>query len=340
MDANQDQTAQQPEIPAVEQEAIDTRNDRDRQDFSFEEELGLPIPVEGAHAPQPGSNAMLGEQPAQPAAPAPDFTQNEIAPDEHNQQVRFEYWQSEAAKAKNQLDAVKEYMPMVDYLRNNPEAVANLTPNGQVPPGAEGVQPPSQQTEEFPPPPEKPEQPRGFSREEALSDPNSDSAAHIENVEKWRDDMQTYNQLASQYEIATMRETYNEKLGALEKQEVQRNAVAQEAAEMSRVRSFVQKRYDLGENLDNFIQTMNDPKSINMDDLVGYYQYKNGNVAQQPVSNTPPAQPSGQFRQSQRAQSVPRPMGVQPAQNPRTSNAGSTDFMGTIIQDNNNKSIL
>ena len=110
---------------------------------------------------------------------------------------------------------------------------------------------------------------------------------------------------------------------------------------MGRVRSFVQSKYNLGEDLDDFITTMNDPKSINMDDLVGYYQYKKG-IAPQQGRPQPPArapQPSSNFRQTQRAQSVPRPMGVQPAQNSQTSNSDN-DFMSSIIKDNNNKSFL
>ena len=338
MDANQENVAQeQPEIPIMEQEAIDTRVERDDQDFRFEQDLGLPIPQEGqVSAPQVGQNTV-DEQPGQPA-PAQDFSQNEVAPNQENDQVRYEYWQSQAAQMKNQLDAVKEYMPMVDYLRTNPEAVQNITPGGQ--PQAQGEAPKSQEPEEFPPPPEKPEQPRGFSREEAMGDPSSDSAIYLDTVEKWRDDMQTYNQLASQYEIAKMRENYDEKVSALEKQETVRNAKAAEAEEMGRIRSFVGNKYDLGDNLDHFINTMNDPKSINMDDLVGYYQYKNGLAAQRAPQVEPPKQASNNFRQTQRAQSVPRPMGVQPAQNPQTSANGNNDFMSSLIKDDNNKSFL
>ena len=79
---------------------------------------------------------------------------------------------------------------MVDYLRANPEAVQSITPGGKTP--AEAA-PTSQEQEEFPPPPAKPEQPRGFSRDEALADPNSDSAVYLDSVEKWRDDMMQYN---------------------------------------------------------------------------------------------------------------------------------------------------
>lgn len=334
MEANQTNEAPQAEIPVVEQEAMDTRTQRDEQDFGFEQAFGLPIPQEDNATVPPGNAALNQEQPVQ-AEPVPDFSQNEIAP-EGNDDVRYNYWQSQAAQMKNQLDAVKEYMPMVDYLRNNPEAVQNITPGGQTPADAA---PTSQAPEEFPPPPEKPEQPRGFSREEAMSDPSSDSAVYLDTVDKWRDDMQTYSQLASQYEIAKVRENYDEKVSALEKQETVRNAKAAEAEEMGRIRSFVGNKYQLGDKLDDFITTMNDPKSINMDDLVGYYQYKNGMASQAPQTQQPPQQPTNNFRQTQRAQSVPRPMGVQPSANPKVASSDN-DFMSSIIKDNNNKSFL
>ena len=328
MEANEQ--GQAPEAPAFEQELMDTQAIQANPDTTWEKEMGLPTPE--ATAPPTGEETRNMTEQVQPQQ---DFTQNEVTPTEDNDAVRFQYWQSEAAKLKNQLNEVKEYMPMVDYLRTNPEAVQSITPGGKT--SAEAA-PTSQEVEEFPPPPAKPEQPRGFSREEAFSDTTSESAKYLDDVDKWRDDMQTYSNLHSQYEIATMRESYNKKLEGLEKVEAQRRAQAQQTQEMSNVRSYVGSNYDLGENLDDFITTMNDPKAINMDDLVGYYKYKNGMAANN-VAPTPQA-PSGNFKQLQRAQSVPQPMGVQPASNTATQNTGSKGFMDMIINDNQSKNIL
>ena len=109
-----------------------------------------------------------------------------------------------------------------------------------------------------------------------------------------------------------MRESYNEKLGKIEKIEQQRQEQTAAQAKMNEVRQYVSSNYDLGENVEDFITTMNDPSSLNMDDLVGYYKYKKGISAQAPAPA--PAQPSNSFNQVKRAQSVPQPMGVQPAQ--------------------------
>ena len=263
-----------------------------------------------------------------------DTTKNQVTPTTDNDNVRYEYWQSEAAKLKNQLNEVQQYMPMVDYLRTNPEAVQSITPGGKTPAEAAPI---SQEPEEFPPPPAKPEQPRGFSREEAFTDSSSESAKYLDEVDKWRDDMQTYGNLSSQYEIATMRESYNKKLDGLEKVEADRKVVAQQTQEMTNVRNYVSNKYDLGDKLDDFINTMNDPKSINMDELVGYYQYKNGlqgNIPAQPLQ-----QPSNGFRQVQRAQSVPQPMGVQPAQTNTATNPNE-GFMDAILGSDNKSNIL
>lgn len=181
MEANPDMAPETTDVPELEQGLVqDTQNNSDIQ---FNDIIGVPTP-EPAETPQNDGTP----QPVQDAEPTPqpDFSSNEVET-QGNDNVRYEYWQSQAAKLKNQLDEVKEYQPMVDYLRSNPEAVQSITPGGQTP--AEAA-PTSQAQEEFPPPPAKPEQPRGFSREEAYTDPSSDSAKYIDEVDKWRDDMQ------------------------------------------------------------------------------------------------------------------------------------------------------
>ena len=336
MEANENTT------PTFEQEIEDTRNELQNDDQSFEKGMGLPLSEPTAPPAPSATSQQVEHPPVEPLAPQQDFSQNEVAPNPGNDEVRYEYWQSQAAKLQNQLNEVKEYAPMVDYLRNNPEAVQSITPGGEPPAGTTDAK--SQEPEEFPPPPEKPEQPRGFTREEAFSDPASDSAVYLDSVDKWRDDMQTYNQLASQYEIATMRESYNQKIEGLEKVELERKQAEENHKEMGEVRSYVRQRYNLGDNLDDFINTMNNPESINMDDLVGYYQYKQGKHTRQPVApqpQQPPVQrqPSAAFKQTQRAQSVPTPMGVQPAASNRPASE-SADFMDTLINDNNKQNIL
>jgi len=329
MDANPEQAPETNDVPDIEQGiAQDTQTENSNIDFN--DMIGVPTP-EPSEVPQ-------SNEPAQPVVDTPeptqDFSQNEVAPQgDDNDQVRYQYWQSQAAKLQNQLDEVKEYAPMVDYLRTNPEAVQNLTPQE-----GQGKAPASQeQTEEFPPPPERPEQPVGFSREEAYTDPTSASAIYINEMDAWRDNMTQYNSLANQYQVAVMRESYDEKIKALESKEAERLKQAEQRNKMSEVREYVQNNYDLGDKVDDFITTMNDPNSINMDDLVGYYKFKNGMAGnpQPPVNK----QPSSTFNQVRRAQSVPQPMGVQPAQS-NTPSEPENDFMSALLKNNNKQNIL
>ena len=143
---NQNNTA-----PEFETQLEETRAEREAiPDRTFDNAIGLPPPpaVQVQEDRARRIQALENEQ-GQTQRPEPNFSQQEVAP-EGNDQVRYQYWQSQAAQMKNQLDSVKEYMPMVDYLRNNPEAVKTLTPGDQAP---GGEAPPSQEPEEFPPPP-------------------------------------------------------------------------------------------------------------------------------------------------------------------------------------------
>ena len=331
MEANNEMAPETPvqtqDVPDFEQGLEGTQTQTDN---TFNEMIGMPSPEETAPPKHEDTQTLVEKE----VVPHQDFSQQEVNP-ENNEQVRYQYWQSQAAKLQNQLDEVKEYQPMVDYLRANPEAVQSITPGGKAP--AEAA-PTSQEQEEFPPPPERPEQPTGFSREEAYSDPASASAKYLDAVEKWRDDTQQYNQLAAKYEIALMREQYNQKIEGLEKMEQQRVAQAEESKKMNEVREYVANNYDLGENLDDFLTSMNDPNSINMDDLVGYYKYKKGmgNITPPQPTN---AAPSKAFNQMRRAQSVPQPMGVQPAQS-NTPSDSTNDFMDMLIKNNKQNNIL
>jgi len=339
MEANENNQSQDA-TPDFEKDIIqDTQNmaQTEAQNKSFAEGLGLPVENSQPQAPE----QVTPEQPQQQVEqPAPDFTNNEVPQD--NDQVRYQYWQSKAAKLENQVKEMEQYAPMVDYLRNNPEAVKQVdSAQHAEESGKEGG-------EEFPPPPERPEPPLGFNRDEAINDPSSESAQYVQKHEQWRDDMQTYQGLSSQYQIAQLREEYATKFGELEKREAQRKQHEAEQNEMVQIRQFVNRRYHLeGNDLDDFINTMSDPKSLNMDDLVGYYQYKKGSGNTPPASqfrgtpppaNTPPAQPSSDFNQIKRAQSVPTSMGVETAA-PQTG-APKQDFMDLLINDNNNKNVL
>ena len=142
--------------------------------------------------------------------------------------------------------------------------------------------------------------------------------------------------LQNQYQIAQLHDTYSKKIDGLQKMELQRQNYAREQQEINKVRQHVGANYDLGDHLDNFVTEMSNPKSVNMDDLVGYYKYKHGLAAGTPNAN---AQPSPQFNQTKRAQSVPQPMGVQTSQG-RQHTTPTDTFMDTLIKGEGTKDIL
>ena len=331
MEANEfaNETQPQQDIPEFEKELDQTLP---VDDGSFEEALGLPYENQEATAQSVRSEQIEIANQA-PTQVAPPEAQTQDHPD--NESVRSSYWQSQADQLKNQLNEVQEYMPMVDYLRSNPDAVQNIK-GRDAQPTAEAPK-----EEGFPPPPEKPAMPRGYSREEAYSDPSSESAKYLDEVETWRDTMTQYNQLSSQYQVAKVQEMYDQKIEGLEKVNLQREEAISQQNAMQNAREYVSANYDLGDKLDQFITEMSDDNSINMDDLVGYFKYKNGMTTNAPQAQnvaTPPP-PSRAFNQTRRAQSVPTPMNVQSGQTnqPQDPVAG---FMDELISGDSSKNIL
>jgi len=74
---------------------------------------------------------------------------------------------------------------------------------------------------------------------------------------------------------------------------------------------------------------MSSPESLSVENLWKLHQMNKGQVPEQPI-----AQPSPQFNQVQRAQSVPQPMGVQTSANmAQTSKSAEDIIMDDLISD-------
>jgi hypothetical protein len=330
---NQEVTQENSEVAAntsPTENAFDTKEDKG---FSFEsviygegeQKRGTPLEEPAQQAEAPEASAPIEGQPDTPY-------------EAKNDEKRFEYWQSRASKLENQL---KDAQPLVDYVKQNPQAIQQ-----QAPAQAEPV-------EEFPPPPEKPRKPHNYSREMAYTDPGSDSARYEGEVEEWRDNMDEYNSLKVQYETAIV----NEKLDAMETQR-QRQYESQQARitrteKMKEVGEYVQAEYGLSpEETGKFMNDMSDPSSVSMGNLVALWRMNNGKSAAPPVE-TPGlqggapqqriGQPSEAFQQTQRAQQVPPPMGVQSGQASSNPDDGKTDgekFMQALIGNHNDKQVF
>ena len=235
--------------------------------------------------------------------------------DAKNDDTRFQYWQSRAARLENQL--------------KNAETQ-------QMQPQQQAAVPQAPVKEEFPAPPEKPKKPRTFTREEAYADGTSESAKYLDEMDDWRDTMDEYNQLKHHYEIATVKETMQAQEKTRQEDIQRRQAYAQQQKQVHDVKNYVQKSHGFTPDQANtFVKEMASPESITMDNLVQLWRFQQG---QQQTPQAAPAQPSQAFQQEKRAASVPSPMGVMPSAGGTTDGRSTTDqIMDTMIGDFNSK---
>jgi hypothetical protein len=229
---------------------------------------------------------------------APQETPVEGTPQEGNDEKRFQYWQSQADKLKNENQDLRRVIGQAS--RANTQQPQQVAPQ----------EVPAERVEEFPPAPDRPQKPRAFTREEAYTDSSSESAQYMDDLETWRDEITEYNTLRSQYQTAVQ----EERLDAMDKRRIE-GAKRFEAAQIQSKQSHQIKNHVMGahgmseEEAGDFIRTMSDPKSISTDNLVQLYRMQKGGA--QPAPENPV--PSQEFQQIQRAQQVPSPMGVMPS---------------------------
>ena len=242
-----------------------------------------------------------------------------------NDETRYQYWQSQADKQSNENKKLQEQL---HQMRGYVEGMKQQQPSVSEQPVQE---------EEFPPAPEKPRRPSNYSRDEAYTDPSSESARYVNDLENWRDDMDEYNSAKANYQNAVLMD----KMQSIENQRIEdarRAEAAQQAQQQkSQITSYVKSQYGFTDNdAAEFIEQMSDPKSVTMDSLVQLYRMKKG----QPVQNEPvaPSGPSPDFRQAQRAQQVPQPMGVQPSSGNEDPRSSTDQIMDSMLKDykNNN----
>ena len=255
-----------------------------------------------------GNEGNTEPAPEQPGQPEVSMQEDIQQTNSDNDKARYQYWQSQADKYKNELASIK-----------NQQQQAPVQPQAPV----QETQAP---VEEFPVAPAKPQRPRAFSREEAYSDPSSESARYLDDLEGWRDDVNEYNSLKQQYQTAIIEEKFNkmeqQRIDAAKRQQ----AAQQKSAQEAEIKSHVMGHYGMNESeAMDFMTKMSDPKSINIDNLVQLYRMESGGNSQQVA---PPTEPSEVFTQTKNAQQVPSPMGVMPS---GQSSADTSSFEDKIM---------
>ena len=239
-----------------------------------------------------------------------------------NEEVRYQYWQSEADKAKNENEQLKKTVEILQQTiqkpaESQPEEISS-----------------EPEIEPFRDAPQKPNKPAGFNRAEAIDDPNSVSAQYLDSIDSYRDEMDIYNADKLEYESNLIN---IEREALIEEQKRQKDAFEAEQRNQEQVSNITQQlrsQYNANDDeVNDFIQKMSDPESLNIENLWRLYQMDKGKVPEQPV-----AQPSPQFSQVQRAQSVPAPMGVQSSANMQQTGKSASDLiMDDLISDYESK---
>lgn len=194
-----------------------------------------------------------------------------------NDEIRYQYWQSQADKMRLELEALKAKVE-------------------------EKQAPPKEEPQRFPDPPAPPRKPAGFSYEEAMGNPRSESAQYLAEKEEYDRNIYDYNTLRVEYELAQLRKEKEEFAKQRESLSQQAEAERQRELQMRQAAQVVMQKYgaDAGTAL-RFVHEMSSPESITMDNLWALYTMRNSG-----------REPSQQFRQTQRAQQVVPPMGVLP----------------------------
>ena len=254
----------------------------------------------------------VGQETASPEQPQEEPS---VEVNQDNDEVRYQYWQSQADKLKNEKEQLQQQF----------NSLAAQQPQSQ-------PQPEEQKEvveESFPDPPERPQKPYNFSMDEAMADPSSESARYVQNEQSWRDEMDDYKNMQFEYQMAVLQDEREQMKNERQADIQRREAEAQQAQQVSNVKNHVMSQYNVdSQTADDFVRVMSDPESINIDNLWKLYSVDKG------LSNsTQPAIPSREFQQVKKAQQVPPSMGVMPSQNRQNEGNIEDRIMDSMIGD-------
>jgi len=222
------------------------------------------------------------------SAPQSEPDKEEAAPaveakPQDNEEVRYQYWQSEADKRANELAKAKaeaEYYKMLASKESEQAA---------------------QQEESFPPPPMAPRVPAGYNVEEAMQDPRSASAQYVAEYQQWQQNMLEYSVARTEYLEAIIRE--RDEVNTKEREKRSREDAERQAYEtsLSQVERDVMTKYGVGQDVaKDFIDKMSKPESLSIENLWAMYDV---------VYRKKQKAPSPSFQQAKRAGSF-APSGV------------------------------
>jgi len=247
-----------------------------------------------------------------PQVPAGDFTPAQeaiveptgegVKPPAKEDDTRFEYWQSQADKAKSELSALRQE---VDYYRNL-EAQAGFS-NGNLQAYPEqGLQDDSLKE------PVAPEKPVNYNEIDAYSDSDSESFKYRMAKEQYRDEYMKFLMEKDARREQDMQEQYAYEMA------VQRDNMMRSQAHSHAVNSYGWEPTKANE----FVQWATNPDNLTIDNLAKLFELR---------SNTSPVvqQRTQQMQNQAQLAQVPRPAAIQPGQveQPRTEEQMFSDAL-------------
>ena len=177
------------------------------------------IPTEEVPVENPtGAEQSITEQPKTESSSKDDST-------------RFEYWQSQADKAKGELNTIRQELdyyknslaPVEQMIRNNPQVLDQLEQapsKGQPQAYPNGLQETSLKE------PSAPERPHSYNEVDAYNDPESDSFKYRLAKEQYRDNYLEFLQKKDQVREQEMQQAYQQQMQQQQTQMVQRQAMS------------------------------------------------------------------------------------------------------------------
>jgi|13_taG_2_1085334.scaffolds.fasta_scaffold15674_3 hypothetical protein len=203
--------------------------------------------------------------PEQGVAPITETEENGVDPKDDS--GRYEYWQSQADKAKGELKGLKEELdyyresltPVENMLRQNPEVLDSLEAklsNGV--PTEQGVQQNSLKE------PTEPDRPVNYNEVDAFNDPESESFKHRMAKEQYRDQYLDYLKNVDRNRTMQMEQQYQQQMAIQ-----QQNAMRQQA------HSHAVNSYGWEANKANeFIDWASSPENLNLDNLAKLFELR------------------------------------------------------------------
>ena len=287
------------------------------------------LEVRNADQPQVEQASLATEQPTIPTEEVPVANatgveqsiteQSTTEPSSKDDSTRFEYWQSQADKAKGEINTIRQELdyyktslaPVEQMIRDNPQVLDQLQQspsNGQAQGHPQGLQEPSLKE------PSAPDRPHSYNEVDAYNDPESDSFKYRLAKEEYRDNYLGFLQKKDQVREEEMQKAYQQQMHQQQNQMVQRQAMSHA------VNNFGWDQQKAAE----FVSWSQQPDNLTLDNLAKLFELR--------TNTNPVVQQKTQEMQNQSQRlAVPRTAAVQTgkAEQPRSEQQQFNDaFFG------------